>query len=895
MPAFAELLKSIPEVKDIKLSSEAMTLWVCGKAELDPNACRIITDYGGIMLGQSGGQSLWVFLSRDMFPALARLKTWADLNATPLFIEVFQAALLIGLDMELGVKIPTALANQNITLPAQCKAWIEASVIGQDKNIPGFKFTPLEALAGMASGPWLEMSADPRMLGYSNMGWYMVLKPLGNPLDKAFQSGWRLFFQQIELSLSRLKLKYILHDFFLSFKVENIQDLRQWCAEFLKLVIEAKEIGLKKTSAGETTGSEKKTYWPCVMALINSAGIPFSSDLPKRVPLNWEIMTSDFPHMSYRNALLLGPSFFINDARVSFEIKGIDDWCSISLASSGDRSGFAGVIPVELPRGLVIGPNQPCFYCGQRNHELTKCPSRDIENLAPQIWREIGQINMTTMKDGLRAIDLAIGRQGALPATQDLLKTDDIPGKLTRAIFEITSLFQFRMMTTIWRGRGRDYPSDLRNLLPVEDRSLFDCLEEIKSGNLLQAERDMQVYRDKHPGSIHLMTMQGFAALEKGDMEKAQSAWKDAERLSHTTLLQAYHIYLQGRCLEVTGKYQAAMNHYKTAHSRCRRWREALYRQCVCLTKMGFAEQSMQNFEEVIELDANIFNRLLIDPEMERGHIQLRGMLFQEWEMAKAKIDGTKENLEKFKNELSDWFDLKNSFSKAMLDKITLLSDMSQVTNFAAFRKITQSANELNHNLQNEVSEQISLLKEKFTAYLKRLQDLRAEAAWFPFPKALMDFNKNFNICARNSNWALQQDFLSADIFRKATALAAQSEEILGILEGKLSTLKLLRDSTLFLLILGKTFIWLEIIGLVCSLTLIPIGIYYGAELGADWAKILLVKQKWELQKGLIVILSIVALAFSIIYATMTFEKKRRALMSQEPQPKKKKEKKKKK
>ena len=85
-------------------------------------------------------------------------------------------------------------------------------------------------------------------------------------------------------------------------------------------------------------------------------------------------------------------------------------------------------------------------------------------------------------------------------------------------------------------------------------------------------------------------------------------------------------------------------------------------------------------------------------------------------------------------------------------------------------------------------------------------------------------------------------------------------ENIIQGLESRLRTLKVVRDATLFVLILGKSFFWLEVIGLVLSLALLPLTIYYGQKMGYPWATGLLIKQKWQIQKGLILVLSVAAL-----------------------------------
>jgi hypothetical protein len=108
--------------------------------------------------------------------------------------------------------------------------------------------------------------------------------------------------------------------------------------------------------------------------------------------------------------------------------------------------------------------------------------------------------------------------------------------------------------------------------------------------------------------------------------------------------------------------------------------------------------------------------------------------------------------------------------------------------------------------------------------------------------------------------------------------MAEQEEERLILLEGRLRFLRVVRDATLFMLILGKTFFWMELIFLVLTLIGLPLTIYYGQTSGAGWATGLLVKQKWQIQKGLIIILSVFALGLAALRTAVIFESAREKL-----------------
>ena len=859
------LLKRLPALSEARMVTNGFCVWIAWETELNPAVHQTLSDYGGMLVARGRRQSLWFFFSSDVALALARLEVWARLNPIPVFIQLLPAKLLLGMKLEVSVSMDSVLTAQEAMVPNEFQVLVHSKVKEKIQAVPGLSFTDATPMQGLASVAWKLLQADPRLPYQSSLGWYVVLKPLGNPLDKAFQNGWRAFFEELEILLKRFKLKYLIHDFFLMFPLENLRQLRVWCKEFLRMVHRVKE-------------ESPEQHWPCVLAVANKRGLNFNNELPTRVPLDWDQLMPDFPYMSYRTAFLLGEGFSINDVRFSADQSNVDDWCNISL--SGDLEDSVQALQVELPPRLVAGQNPYCFYCGLRGHVMQDCPSRGLSSLKPEIWEQVASLDFESMRQALAAIDKHLAAN-AEDGVQTLLEGSGTESDLIRALFEINAPVQFRMLRTVFRSLGKDYPRGLKHLGPAPSDEIWEAMDLLAAGEQSQADRLLNQIVLKNPSGYQPVTLQGVSAMLKGDPVRAATLWKESEGLASRPLQQGMLVFLQGRAAEISGKYQVANSLYKQVLFLCPRWLDAVYRQGVCLVKMGFAEQAMSFFEDLIARDPHMFNRVLFDPELERGHIQLLTALHATWTSAETLAQEELRNIEIIRKDGAKWFDKDHPFYEALVEKISNLAKLGDIHNFVAFQRLAQGRHSLGRELQGKVEEEIGTLRKGFEESMERLKAIRGEASWFPFPRILVDFNKDFNFCARNLNWALRQHFDVADKFRKGKQVIEVVDAKLKDLEKRLKSLKIVRDATLFILVMGKGFFWLELIGLLLALLLLPVGIYMGQKMGYDWASGLVLRQKWELQKGLIIILSILALALATLRTALVFEKKKRKLFEE--------------
>jgi hypothetical protein len=278
--------------------------------------------------------------------------------------------------------------------------------------------------------------------------------------------------------------------------------------------------------------------------------------------------------------------------------------------------------------------------------------------------------------------------------------------------------------------------------------------------------------------------------------------------------------------------------------------------------------------------DPNMFNRFLIDPELERGHLIILTALYPVWSEALQQAMDERAQLERLQEEVNAWFPEDHPVAFRFRRRISSLAQLSGVTNYMAFLQVIKKRPGIEKDILKQVQHEIEQLQELYKGYLSILEIIRDEASWFPFPRVLVEFNRDFNECAGIINWAFGANFHDTASFKQAQAYVPTVTDLLKQLENRLRFLRVVRDSTLFVLILLRTFFWIEVIGIVLCLICVPAIAIYGDQFGMAWLKSLIRNHHWELQKVLITIISIMSLGAAVLRTTLVFEKRREKLLT---------------
>ncbi len=860
MPQLATLLGQMKDPLDVRMRAEGYAVWAFWPGETNPVVLQTLQDYGGLHMGAEGDQALLFFFSSDVFLATARLETWARFNSLSVSLIIMPARLSMGDARVLNLNLASDLRGLHLDSPQSFQVWVHPDCLAVAGAVPGLKCEEAEVPSGL-NAAWRRMSVDPRLPYQTSLGGYAIVRPLGNPLDKTFQTGWRGMFDEVEKILQRHKFRYTVHDFFLMFPLENLRLMKAWVRDYLALIASL------KSAASEN-------YWPCALVLVDRKNLGFNNELPKKIHLDWDQLAADHPHMSFRNALLMGPEFAPHEVRFATG-QGPDDWCNVSLPES-DQAG-ASSIPLLAPASLVLGQHPTCFYCGQRSHALTDCPTRRFAGRDRDVWRRVAGLDFAAMRDGVRQLDEDV-TAGGLERVPDIAQQDSVAAVMARAIYDITQFLQLRSVSRVWRAKGKLPPLG-EDLAPEDNNPIWDIAANFADAEKPGLEKSLQALALRFPRDYRVRTIQGFTALEKGDPNKAAAFWKEAESMAPAGFAQAWHLALQARILECSGRLGQAILVYEQALRVCPQWIAPQYRKIVCQVKTGFADKALSHLSALLEQDANYFNMAILDPEMERGQIQVLTGLGILWGTTEARMQDEAAMLAHLRAELGNWLTPDHAFAAQAEERIRKLQDMARYHNYVPYVAAIQGRLSLERDMQQLITRETRDFRSRFKGYLEKLAAIRDEAAWFPFPRIMVEFNKNYNQCAASLNWAMQTNLGMADSFRRAQSISVAEEERIAKLERRLKMLRLIRDATLFGLTFLRTFFWLEVIGLLLVLVVLPLLLFYAQKTGTSWAVGAMIGQQWQIQKAATFLISFVALALALLRTVLRFEKIRDALL----------------
>ncbi|MBI9079908.1 MAG: tetratricopeptide repeat protein [Pseudodesulfovibrio sp.] len=872
MPTIVKLIEGLPEINQSRLVASGFGLWVTWKGNLNNAVDNTLLEYGALCVAREKDQALWFCNTTEIFRALARLQVWSRVNPMPVFCQVVPLTFLVGYSLEYTVSLSVELDRQDARVSDDFEVVIHPKLKDKVNSLAGLTTEQLGNVEGLAAVEWLRLQVDQGLDYESLRKWFFIIKPLGKMSDKESILGWRDFSVEIIELLQKLGLKYIsdVKEGAIFFPLDSFRLLRSFCSEILTLIRTVKE-------------DPEKKYWPIVMAAVAQGNLQFTGDLPNKVELDWNRLTPDYPYVRFMDGFLLSEWFRMDEARYGTDQVSLESWCTLASKEGGGYIGH-GTMQVLLPDLLVLAEGEECFYCGQKNHKPGDCPSKTLPTPHPQVWHLLAKIDIKDFSKGFNEIDAAVDKEDFSNSILAVMNSKNtLQSVLARAVFEINCPSQLRTLKLVWRSRGKEWADGLKQLAPKEGEFIWDALDALEAGDLPATAELIKQAQLKYQRSYQPHSLWGFWNLENGDANQALFHWQEAERMSFTPLQQGYFSYLQARLMEVEGNLKDAINAYKHANSFSPSWIDPVYRQGVCMVKMGFTGQAMDLFFDLVGRDPHVFNRILVDPEIDRGRVQLMSSLWERWADAEADVEEARLRVEKLTDDIAKRFDESHGFFENANEELERLKKFGVTNNYVAYRLLLKGTEKFGGSLDDEVKREVKRINANLEYLSDRVREIQKEAAWFPFPKLLLEFNKDFNFCVDKINWIKTQNLKDADNFRKSIRLLEEIEDHIDTLQGRLVTLRIVRDSTLFILMLGRNFIWFELVGLGLLLVGVPALVYFTQDVRGNFIVDMIndESQRWEISKGLVIILSVSCVALAAIKSAFTFEKRKRELFQQ--------------
>lgn len=865
MYPLSALLKSLPSVSSPRMVLSGLGVWIVWGKKVNTTFYQTLQRFGGQKIIEQQNQSLWYFQTSQAFPALARLQVWAQIHPESVTIQVLPAKLVLGESVKaLSLSLLSPFDEQKIEPAGDFEVWIHPDLARQVTAFPGLSTEAKPHPFGMTELAWHIFKTDPNFSLDAELSWLFFVKPMRDPGDETFGQRWKQLYLSLKAILDRLGIRYIYQEGLLFFKIEGLSLLTTWCKEILKTISQAKT-------------EDQRAYWPCLFLGVSQKGLALTDELPKKVELDWNRLPPDMPHIPLSAALLLRGEFNI----IFLDSAGpltLESLCQITLASSPEEPE-KHALSFPASAALSSGNKKPCFYCGLKNHTPSECPSRHLFNWDPGIWDRLAMLDFQEMVQAVKALDKTLEGSG-LSSSPELLQAEAPENIIARAVFEVNAPVQHRMLRLVWRSRGKEFPDGLRQLSAPEGDFIWAALENLRSGNASHAERMMQQTALRSPKSYQPHSLLGFIALEADNPRKVATHWKDAENLTYTPLQHAYFLFLKARIKETQDSFDQAHGLYCEAQSTCPKWMEPRYRQAVCMVKKGFLDQAWSIFSDLLDEDPHIFNRLLIDVELHRGRPFLLSSLAGPWNSSRQSARKEHAELEKLGEKISVWFEPDDAFHQNITERLNHIKEKMFADNYVAFSKLIKVSSILQKEVDQKIEETIEIMKKLVNSSIERLRMVQEEVTGFPFPKLIRRISSDANKCARLLRSVNTSDLHVGEKFKQARQELKEADDLLKKLHSRLRGIKILRDGSLFLLFLGKNFLWLAVIGLIASIVVVPVLLHTMQKAEVAWASEWLTTQRWQVQRAVSTIMLIVSASIAAIWTSLRFDKQKQKYLA---------------
>lgn len=854
------LTKSLPKIDHPELVSQGFALWMVWENELPQSVPETLMSFGGWQLSSGQNQSLWVFMSKDVLFACARIFKWFNKEDIKLSMRVFPVKINIGQGLSHSIGVEDKIFKTTISRPSDFEIFMHTRLKEEGLGIHSLKFEAPQSSFMPYLDQWFMFKASENFSFSSSLNWQFIIKPAENISKQEVKKNWEKQKQDFLVRFVKIGLKVEDAAQGLIISVDGIRKLRSMALDVLGLLQ-----GLKP-------GKVLSCLLICQTKFMDKS--EFYSDINKS-SLDWSQFRPDIMYLPLKNVFQLGKGFELADEGDSSKERNINELVGVRI-----NKELIGEIDqrleVYMPEVLAKGEFPACYYCGLKTHRLQSCPSRNIFNLDSSLE----QLEKLDIKDIASGLDALADEMKSGKKTDEILRQSSASSQILRAIFNINYPSQHRCIRLVWRSRGTNWPEGLRQLVSMEESSIWGALENFRMGQTGFAESSARKAGFRQPKDFQPKTLQGFISLEKENFREARNFFDEAAALGYTPLQKAYHAYLKARMKEVEEDFSKAQILYQEALKLAPGMKEARYRQGVCMVKSGYIDQAMGHFANLIREDPLYFNYVLIDPELEKDHSHLMSSFYPLWRKASMDAKSVKELLPKIQKKIAAWFDEEGEVSKQFTQHLNFLSGFSNIENYAAMIRIVQGTRKLFDDISRKIEEEVLLLRKKQTDISSRLKDIKKQVAWFPLGRLFMNrFNRVSAMVVENLRLASEQDLATARGYRQSKRLTMQAEEQIASLHKKLSSLKMARDGVLFVMLMFRSFLWTMIILMTLSIVIVPLITYLGMRHDLAWTGSIIEEKALFFQVGMIVT-AIFSLAIASVRTVLNFERKKDVFLS---------------
>lgn len=501
---------------------------------------------------------------------------------------------------------------------------------------------------------------------------------------------------------------------------------------------------------------------------------------------------------------------------------------------------------------FLQGDYAPCFYCGSRTHDISRCPSKNLMEMTNAIT-SIGYFSF----DAINSLFLIYlnKKEHEIEAALKSRDFDDNEEMLPHfAFYDLKKIVQLRFFKNIWDTKARDWDKITKAALAEGGKGGFVWLAQdcIRVSNLTQAESLLQTCLEKYPQDYKVYCALGFLNLEKKKTLSAEyyfdKALSNAEMKPQKIfiLLLLSRLYYMADNIDKATEKTREINYI---HPYCA---EAVYQDILLAFKRGRKAIAMERLINLVKADRDYYICALLDPELSPHnnliHPELYKIFVKSKEDALRLAESAEIEFEKFKKLLGEKDDEVEKLSVLMSELYNLASSDSY---FGYLDVIHQSK-----VIKNICTTVVKRREKEFGELLQKLETRLDRNVAYARKYHLEMFSESAHELLQPIHKVVENiremvKSRRSDIFVDVSRRCEEVVKDLDKIEQKLGRLKLYETMTLFFSSFFKNAVVILAVILFVGLVIFPNMVYYLNVLIPNFI-LLKIDSIWVYQKQLI-------------------------------------------
>ena len=370
---------------------------------------------------------------------------------------------------------------------------------------------------------------------------------------------------------------------------------------------------------------------------------------------------------------------------------------------------------------MVRGDYFPCFYCGDKRHSSSECPSKQLTETT-NFLEKMGYLSMEEINNHFfRYLNEQVLKDSGGQRSEEWVKSHSPSDWARFAFYELNSLYQLRFFRTIWSVSEENW-SKIKERTDGRNKGglLWICLDCLRVSNYPHMESILRDVLTKNTNDYRVFCVSGFLSVEKGNLPEALAFFKRALECKKTVPQKIFILFLLSRIHHLNGEHMKEKGYLRRILRINPYCPEALYLDIKYRLRYEDRTRALAQLIKLIKANREYYIISLIDPELssfsEDIQLKIEGLYVEAKDEATAIYPEAKAEVEKMEKSMG--MDSKEvSEARSLLKKV---EDLLKTEGYFGYLDIIHYGGSL-LNMHERI------IKGRTMSLTKKLRDVRQQ------------------------------------------------------------------------------------------------------------------------------------------------------------------------